>query len=122
VIADTGQGIRAALAGVPEYQERVTDDCTAIRLALEKNVTATGDVNRGIGLWVASEVIRLNEGELLILSQEGGLKIDNHGTQDVTDHFWPGTLVVIEFRTDRPIDATSVYDSGDFPDDDYFGF
>ena len=67
VIADTGRGIRAALSEVPEYREQAANDCSAIRLALEKNVTNTGDVKRGIGLWVASEVIRRNEGELLIL-------------------------------------------------------
>ncbi|HTA33715.1 MAG TPA: ATP-binding protein [Solirubrobacteraceae bacterium] len=123
VIADTGRGIRAALSEVPEYQERIADDCEAIKLALEKNVTTTGDVKRGIGLWVASEVIRLNEGALLILSHDGGLLVDADGAHDVDDHFWPGTLVVIEFRTDRPINTTTVYDSGDFPDDDdSFGF
>jgi anti-sigma regulatory factor (Ser/Thr protein kinase) len=122
VIADTGRGIRAALSEVSEYRERVADDCDAIKLALEKNVTNTGDVKRGIGLWVASEVIRRNEGELLILSQDGGLVVDSDGARDVTDHFWPGTLVVIEFRTDRPINTTTVYDSGEFPDDDSFGF
>ncbi len=123
VIADTGRGIRAALSKVPEYRDQVTDDCTAIRLALEKNVTATGDVKRGIGLWVASEVIRRNEGELLILSQDGGLLVDGDGEHDVTEHFWPGTLVVVEFRTDRPINTMAVYDSGEFPDDDdSFGF
>jgi hypothetical protein len=123
VIADTGRGIREALSKVPEYQDQVTDDCTAIRLALEKNVTTTGDIKRGIGLWVASEVIRRNEGELLIVSQDGGLLIDGDGEHEVTEHFWPGTLVVVEFRTDRPIDTTAVYDSGEFPDDnDSFGF
>ena len=123
VIADTGRGIRAALSEVPEYRERTTDDCEAIKLALEKNVTTTGDIKRGIGLWVASEVIRRNEGELLILSRDGGLRVDGDGAHDVTDHFWPGTLVVIEFRTDRPINTTAVYDSGEFPDDDdSFGF
>jgi anti-sigma regulatory factor (Ser/Thr protein kinase) len=123
VIADTGRGIRAALSNVAEYRDQVTDDCTAIRLALEKNVTTTGDVKRGIGLWVVSEVIRRNEGELLILSQDGGLLVDGDGQHDVTDHFWPGTLVVVEFRTDRPINTTAVYDSGALPDDDdSFGF
>jgi anti-sigma regulatory factor (Ser/Thr protein kinase) len=117
VIADTGRGIRAALSKVPAYRDQATDDCKAIRLALEKNVTTTGDVRRGIGLWVASEVIRRNEGELLILSRDGGLLVDGDGDHDVTDHFWPGTLVVIEFRTDRPINTTAVYDSGEFPDD-----
>lgn len=124
VIADTGRGIRAALSRVPDYREQLSDDCQAIRLALEKNVTTTGDVKRGIGLWVVSEVIRRNEGALLILSEDGGLKVDSTGHHDVTDHFWPGTLVVIEFRTDRPINTTAVYDSGAFPhdDSDTFGF
>lgn len=122
VIADTGRGIRAALAQDPKYREQATTDCAAIRLALEKNVTTTDDVKRGIGLWVASEVIRLNGGELLILSHEGGLEVGADGTRDVTDHYWPGTLVVVEFRTDMPINTQMVYDSGGFPDADSFDF
>jgi hypothetical protein len=71
---------------------------------------------------VASEVIRRNEGELLILSHEGGVRIGSDGARDVTDHFWPGTLVVIEFRTDMPISPLAVYDSGEFPNADSFDF
>jgi anti-sigma regulatory factor (Ser/Thr protein kinase) len=122
VIADTGQGIRAALSKIPKYAKKATDDCSAIRLAIQKNVTTTGDRRRGIGLWVASEVIRRNKGELLILSHEGGVRIGSNGAHDVTDHFWPGTLVVIEFRTDMPISPLAVYDSGEFPDADHFDF
>lgn len=124
VIADTGRGIREALTQIPEYRDQVRDDCSAIRLALEKNVTATGDTRRGIGLWVASQVIRHNEGELLILSHDGGLLIDGAGEHEQTEYFWPGTLVVVEFRTDRPINTTAVYDLGGFSDadDDTFGF
>jgi anti-sigma regulatory factor (Ser/Thr protein kinase) len=126
VIADTGRGIKAALSKVPEYRDQTRDDCSAIRLALEKNVTTTGDVKRGIGLWVASEVIRRNGGELMILSHDGGLVVDATGDRDVTDHYWPGTLVVVEFRTDRPINTTAVYDSGEFAngndDDDSWDF
>lgn len=122
VIADTGRGIRAAFADSPEYAARSFDDCHAVRLALEKNVTSTGDVRRGIGLWVASELARCNGGEFLILSKEGGVRVVGDDVSDVTDLFWPGTLVAIEFRLDRPINLKAVYDSGDFPDVDSYDF
>ena len=121
VIADTGRGIKEALTGVEAYRGQIDNDCAAIRLALEKNVTNTGDPHRGIGLWVVSEVIRSNGGELLILSKEGGVRIGPNGDMNVFDHFWPGTLVVIEFKTDQPIDTVAVYGSAEFPnygDDD----
>jgi anti-sigma regulatory factor (Ser/Thr protein kinase) len=75
VIADTGRGIRPGLAELPEYRELANDDCSAIRLALEKNVTTTPDKKRGIGLWLASELVRRNGAEMLILSNEGGIDI-----------------------------------------------
>lgn len=117
VIVDAGKGIRPALAE-SEYAEQVTDDYSAIELAVQKNVSATGDIRRGIGLWVASEVVRRNEGQMLILSNEGGMKVDADGKHRLDDHFWPGTLVAIEFRMDRPIDTKPVYDSEDWPDID----
>ena len=122
VIADTGRGIHAALSEVPEYARLGLDDCSAIRLALKKNVTTTGDYRRGIGLWVASELVRLNGGEFLILSKEGGIRMADGVDTDVETYFWPGTLVAIEFRLDRPINVKAVYDSGDFPDVDSLNF
>jgi anti-sigma regulatory factor (Ser/Thr protein kinase) len=114
VIVDAGKGIRPALAA-SEYADQVTDDYSAISLAVQKNVSATGDTRRGIGLWVASEVVRRNEGQMLILSNEGGMRVDADGQHRLDDHFWPGTLVAIEFRMDRPIDTKAVYDSEDWP-------
>jgi anti-sigma regulatory factor (Ser/Thr protein kinase) len=117
VIVDAGKGMRPALAE-SEYAEQVTDDYSAIELAVQKNVSATGDTRRGIGLWVTSEVVRRNGGQMLILSNEGGMKVDADGKHRLDDHFWPGTLVAIEFRMDKPIDTKPVYDNEDWPDID----
>jgi anti-sigma regulatory factor (Ser/Thr protein kinase) len=122
VIADTGRGIRAALGEKHEYRDRVQDDCSAIKLAIQKNVTTTDDPKRGIGLWVASELVRQNEGRMLIMSHDGGVNISGDGQSNVQAHFWPGTLIAIEFRMDRPITVGEVYDSGNFPDADSFDF
>jgi anti-sigma regulatory factor (Ser/Thr protein kinase) len=121
VIADTGRGIRAALSEEPKYQGRVGDDCSAIRLALEKNVTTTGDDRRGIGLWVVSELVRKNEGRMLVLSNGGGIDIGCDGTVEVDRYFWPGTIVAVEFDMEKAIDMQEVYAGGEF-DDDYFDF
>jgi anti-sigma regulatory factor (Ser/Thr protein kinase) len=115
VIVDGGRGIRAPLAESAEYGDQVTDDFSAISLAVQKNVSATGDERRGIGLWVASEVVRRNEGEMLIVSNEGGMRVDGDGQHRVDGYFWPGTIVAIEFRMDRPIDTKAVYDSVEWP-------
>jgi len=122
VIVDGGRGIKPVLAE-SRYADQITDDYSAISLAVQKNVTTTGDTNRGIGLWVASEVVRLNEGEMLILSNEGGMRVDKHGQHRVDDHYWPGTLVAIEFRMDKPLDTGPIYGSvEDWPDIDNRGF
>jgi anti-sigma regulatory factor (Ser/Thr protein kinase) len=122
VIVDGGRGIKPVLAE-SRYADQITDDYSAISLAVQKNVTTTGDTNRGIGLWVASEVVRLNEGEMLILSNEGGVRVDKHGQHRVDDHYWPGTLVAIEFRMDKPLDTGPIYGSvEDWPDIDERGF
>lgn len=122
VIVDGGRGIKPVLAE-SQYADQITDDYSAISLAVQKNVTTTGDMNRGIGLWVASEVVRLNEGEMLILSNEGGMRVDKHGQHRVDDHYWPGTLVAIEFRMDKPLDTGPIYGSvEDWPDIDDRGF
>jgi anti-sigma regulatory factor (Ser/Thr protein kinase) len=122
VIVDGGRGIKPVLAE-SQYADQITDDYSAISLAVQKNVTTTGDTNRGIGLWVASEVVRLNEGEMLILSNEGGMRVDKHGQHRVDDHYWPGTLVAIEFRMDKPLDTGPIYGSvEDWPDIDDRGF
>jgi anti-sigma regulatory factor (Ser/Thr protein kinase) len=122
VIVDGGRGIKPVLAE-SQYADRITDDYSAISLAVQKNVTTTGDTNRGIGLWVASEVVRLNEGEMLILSNEGGMRVDKRGQHRVDDHYWPGTLVAIEFRMDKPLDTGPIYGSvEDWPDIDDRGF
>jgi anti-sigma regulatory factor (Ser/Thr protein kinase) len=118
VIADTGRGIRPGLSSVPAYRERTQDDCSAIRLALERNVSAIEDKSRGIGLWLASELVRRNGGQLLILSNEGGIDISGHEEKLVEGFYWPGTLVAVEFDILQPITTTEIYDSGDFPDID----
>jgi anti-sigma regulatory factor (Ser/Thr protein kinase) len=120
VIADTGRGIRAALAEKEEYRDHLQDDCSAITLAIQKNVTTMDDPKRGIGLWVASELVRQNEGRMLIVSHDGGVSLSRNGRSNVQAPFWPGTLIAVEFRTDRPMSVGAVYDSGDFPDAESF--
>ena len=98
--------------------ERAKDDCSAISLALEKNVSAIDDEMRGIGLWLASQLVRRNGGELLILSNEGGIDVRGKSEEQVTGYYWPGTLVAVEFDILQPITTTEIYDSGDFKDID----
>ena len=122
VIADTGRGIRSGLAEVEEYRDRTRDDSSAVRLALEQNVSAIRDRGRGIGLWLVAELARQNGGQMLILSNEGGIDISGGREEPVEGYYWPGTLVAIEFDLDQPIRTSEVYDSGDFSDIDAFDF
>jgi Histidine kinase-, DNA gyrase B-, and HSP90-like ATPase len=121
VIVDTGRGIRRSLLEVAEYRAKAHDDCSAIRLALKKNVTTTGDDRRGIGLWVVYELVRRNKGQMLVLSNDGGVDITGEQLVNIEEYFWPGTLVAVEFDMAQPIDIREVYASGEF-DDDSFDF
>ena len=122
VIADTGRGVKDAFAESEKYADRRMSDCEAIRFAMQKHVSTTDDSRRGIGLWFVSEMARANKGEFLMLSKEGGVRINETTNQDVDHLYWPGTFVAIEFRLDMPINMNDVYASGDFASVDSLSF
>lgn len=114
-IADAGRGIRPCMLDSSKFGGQITDDFSAIELAIQQNVSALPDPRRGIGLWLATELVRRNEGTMTILSNDGGLKIDRLGAHREDGMIWPGTFIAVEFRLDRPINTNDVYESGGFP-------
>ena len=79
VIVDSGAGIRATLIQNPALP-RVETDAQAIRLATQELVSGTGDLTRGIGLWMTVTEMRKPGRKLLIHSGTGLLTL--YGDQE----------------------------------------
>lgn len=107
-IADVGVGIRASLTNNPRYAD-IGDDVTAISTALEPRVTATPERNSGIGLFVTRLLLRANGGVLVVRSGLGEVYSGaQEGAREAMVSF-PGTLVALRARMDRPLDIGAVY-------------
>lgn len=70
VVADTGEGIRATLAGNPKLPKPDTD-AAAIGLAVQELVSGSGIPTRGIGLWMTVTEMRKPGRKLWIQSGSG---------------------------------------------------
>ena len=70
VVADSGEGIRATLAGNPGLPTSETD-AAAIGLAVQELVSGSGAPTRGIGLWMTVTEMRKPGRKLWIQSGSG---------------------------------------------------
>ena len=70
VVADSGPGIRATLAGNPDLPQPETD-AAAIGLAVQELVSGSGVPTRGIGLWMTVTEMRKPGRKLWIQSGSG---------------------------------------------------
>jgi hypothetical protein len=107
-IADVGIGVRASLTKNPDY-EHITDDLAAIEMAIKARVTSTPKRNAGFGLWVTSNLLAANGGELLVRSGYGAVFRGSRNAAVVREAPLPGTLVVLRIRTDCALDIKAVY-------------
>lgn len=107
-IVDLGIGIRGSLTKNPEYAD-IGDDVTAISRALQPRVTSTPERNSGIGLFITKLLLRENGGFFLIRSGNGAVYAGSKEEAVTTRTVFPGTLVALRARTDRPLDIKHVY-------------
>jgi anti-sigma regulatory factor (Ser/Thr protein kinase) len=107
-IADLGVGIRGSLTENPDYAD-INDDLTAIRTALRPRVTATPERNSGIGLFITKLLLRENGGILLVRSGDGAVYAGVQERDATSLENFPGTLVALRARIDRPLNINSVY-------------
>ena len=70
VVADSGIGIRIALAYNPRLKRPETDE-EAIALAVQELVSGTGSPTRGIGLWMTITEMKKPDRKLWIQSGSG---------------------------------------------------
>lgn len=116
-IVDLGIGVRSSLTKNPRYAD-IRDDVTAILTALEPRVSSTPERNSGIGLFVTRLLLRENGGTLLVRSGEGAVYAGAKEGSQIRDVAFPGTLVALQARTDRPLDINRVYRMLDDPNGD----
>lgn len=125
-IADSGIGIRESLARSEEYFGRLKLE-NACEMATEFGVTSKrGKGHSGYGLSVARKLLEQNYGVLYVHSQyEAFILSAGHVRSFKSEAPWKGTLLVIEFNLDNPMNIGEVYRSFPLPDgmsDDDFNF
>ena len=105
-IADTGVGIRNALAANEDYSERLLND-NACEMASELGVSGKlGKGHSGYGLALAKGVIELNNGYMLLISGNEGFQ-SRAGVSEAfhLESSWSGTLIILEWNLDQPLDS-----------------
>jgi len=110
-IADMGVGIRKSLesAETPDVRAQVKT-ANACELATEYGVTSKPSNHAGYGLALARELLKRNEGVLIVCSNQEWIRVDGQSRQTGRSGVnWDGTLVICEFNTNRQVRAADVY-------------
>jgi anti-sigma regulatory factor (Ser/Thr protein kinase) len=123
-ICDGGIGIRDSLSKNPDLRDKLARQ-NSCEIATEYKVTGnlTGR-NTGYGLCVAKSLLEQNFGNLLIISGNEFFRSYNKSISKGTLSIeWKGTILVLEFNTDKEMNCKAVYDSLPLPegftDDDF---
>jgi anti-sigma regulatory factor (Ser/Thr protein kinase) len=116
-VVDFGRGIAASLRSNPE--NKISSNEEALRLAIQQRVTGRPGYNSGEGLFFTTEIIRANQGEMVLYSGDGGLFFDEQGMRYQSGSIWPGTIVGLTFRMDKPINTQAIFDRYAPPENDF---
>jgi hypothetical protein len=124
-IADSGIGIRASLGENPDLSKRLANQ-NACALAMQLGISSK--LNRGhagYGLTLARDLAKQTSGaQLFIQSLDEAVMIEDGTLKEFAkfEHAMPGTLVVFEWDTKKPLDVSGVYAGWPKPegDDDDF--
>ena len=116
MIADTGIGIHESLTTRPGTQFGSLTPKESVLRCIEKGVTNGGGM--GFGLWSAAELIRLNQGRMIIHSQDYCLTCKNQVNIEQVSP-WKGTFTFLEINTDIPIDHELIFGQQSGQGDDY---
>jgi len=107
-IVDLGIGIRSSLRKNAAYAD-IPNDATAITTALQPRVTSTPERNSGIGLFVTRLLLRENGGFFMVRSGNGAVYAGSEERTGEARTAFPGTIVALRARTDRPLNMKRVY-------------
>jgi anti-sigma regulatory factor (Ser/Thr protein kinase) len=107
-IVDLGIGILKSLKKNPAYADIRTDG-HAIQTALEPRSTSTPERNSGIGLFITRLLLKENGGFLMVRSGKATVYAGSKEEATVARTAFPGTIVALRARTDRPLNIKHVY-------------
>lgn len=111
-IADCGIGIKESLTSNPELSSRVSNDKTALELALKVDTTSKPSKHTGEGLYITSNLIKKNRGNLYLHSGNATLTIrENTAPLIENASYWQGTLIDLRFDTNNKVSISSVVNS-----------
>lgn len=102
IICDTGVGIHKSLTSNPKSAFKDITEKEALNLCIQKGVS-NGE-GMGFGLFVSSEFIKENGGEMLIYSGNNFLTNTLKEYSTLEGSFWNGTIVFLRINTDIPVD------------------
>ena len=116
-VVDLGRGLRASLSET----RTVADDTAALKLAVTRGVTRSSLVGQGNGLAGTLEIAKANGGALQLCSGEAMLQQVAEEQTFVTGPYMPGTGIVLELDTRRPVELTQteIAGSGSWQDWNY---
>lgn len=118
MICDTGVGIHTALISPENSKYKEVSEEEALKLCTENGVT-NGAGGLGFGLYVSSEFIKENGGEMIVYSGDYYSHI-SEGTKSVLKgSFWNGTFVFMRINTQIPVDYKRIMPEGHSIMDDY---
>jgi anti-sigma regulatory factor (Ser/Thr protein kinase) len=117
-IADTGIGIRNALSSNADYSGRLVRE-NACEMAVEYGVSGKlGEDHSGYGLALTKGVIELNQGNMLLISGNECFQSEAGVSEAFTlESQWNGTLIILEWNLDQPLDSKPVYESWPLEDE-----
>lgn len=107
-IVDLGIGVRQSLTKNPAYAD-ISEDAVAIQTALQPRVTSTPERNAGIGLFITKLLLRENGGFFMVRSGKAAVYAGSQEEAVVARTPFPGTIVALRARTDRPLNIKHVY-------------
>lgn len=102
-VGDVGQGVARSLSRNPAHRDVLDDPVKALERAMMPRATGRPDHNSGWGLKWGAGAIQRNRGEMLLYSGQAAYRVTSEGGQVTSAATWPGTLVAMRFRTDRPL-------------------
>ena len=109
-IADHGQGI---LESLRPSRHHPTSFLNAITLAIQAGVTRDPQIGQGNGLWGLSEIVRLNQGRLNLMSGSAALFFDGTFTRTFEGlpccRKRPGTAVDFQIHINKSIDVRQLW-------------
>ena len=112
-ICDAGIGILGSLRRGKRYSD-LQSDSDAIEKALLRGVTRDLDVGQGNGLAIATEIVKLNGGEMVIWSGKSSRRVPGHSPFPGTGfrNKFSGTGIFLTLRTDRVVDLSKTWIHG----------